>query len=209
MENISLIAKETALMVIDMQNAFVSEEGSIGKRGADMSMCQATLEPIKKLIEACREVGIIDIWTKQEHYPDDITRKTHRIPPHTSTQCTVSPALVHTEDSDFYEELKPYITEETEIIRKHRFSAFLDTRLETLLRMKGIRFLIVCGISTPLCVESTTRDAYQKDFDVIVVEDATATTSKTLHDNSINVIKTYFGKVLNSDETLELIKHAQ
>lgn len=209
MENISLIAKETALMVIDMQNAFVSEEGSIGKRGADMSMCQATLAPIKKLIEACREAGIIDIWTKQEHYPDDITRKTHRIPPHTSTQCTVSPALVHTEDSDFYEELKPYITEETEIIRKHRFSAFLDTRLETLLRMKGIRFLIVCGISTPLCVESTTRDAYQKDFDVIVVEDATATTSKTLHDNSISVIRTYFGKVLNSDETLELIKHAQ
>ena len=209
MEKLSLIAKETALLVIDMQNAFVSPEGSIGQRGADMSMCQATLEPIKKLIEECRAAGILDIWTKQEHYPDDITRKTHRIPPHTSTQCTVSPALVHTPDSDFCKELKPYVKENTEIIRKHRFSAFLDTRLETLLRMKGIKFLIICGISTPLCVESTTRDAYQKDFDVIVVEDGVATTSKVLHDNSLNVIRTYFGKVLDSSEVIELVKTAE
>lgn len=209
MSELSLIAKETALLVIDMQNAFVSPEGSIGKRGADMSLCLRTVEPIKKLIEACRKMGIIDIWTKQEHYPDDITRKTHRIPPHTSTQCTVSPALVNTPDSDFYDELKPYITDTTEIIRKHRFSGFLDTRLETLLRMKGIKFLIICGISTPLCVETTTRDAYQRDYDVIVVEDGTATTSKTLHENSLNVIRTYFGKVMTSEKVIQLIEHAE
>jgi len=209
MDNLSLIAKETALLVIDMQNAFASLDGSIAKKGADMSICQSTIEPIKKLIEACREAGIIDIWTKQEHYPDDVTRSKHRIPPHTKSQCSVPPALVNTPDSDFYPELKSYITDTTEIIRKHRFSAFLDTRLETLLRMKGIRFLIICGISTPLCVETTTRDAYQRDFDVIVVEDGTATTSKTLHENSLNVIKTYFGKVLKSDEIVELIKTAE
>lgn len=209
MKELNLIAKETALMVIDMQNAFVSQDGSIGQRGADMSSCIATIEPIKKLIEACRKAGIIDIWTQQEHYPDDITRKTHRIPPHTSTQCTVSPALVRTKDSEIIDELKPYIKEDTEIIRKHRFSAFLDTRLETLLRMKGIRFLIICGISTPLCIESTTRDAYQKDFDVIVVEDGTSTISKTLHENSINVIKTYFGKVLESEDVLKLVSQAE
>ncbi|MCR5278250.1 MAG: cysteine hydrolase [Lachnospiraceae bacterium] len=209
MEELSLIAKETALLVIDMQNAFASLDGSIASKGADMSLCRSTIEPIKKLIEACREVGIIDIWTKQEHYPDDVTRNKHRIPPHTKSQCSVPPALVNTPDSDFCEDLKPYITDTTEIIRKHRFSAFLDTRLETLLRMKGIRFLIICGISTPLCVETTTRDAYQRDFDVIVVEDGTATTSKTLHENSLNVIRTYFGKVLASDEIVKLIHEAE
>ncbi len=207
MENFKLIAKETALLVIDMQNAFASKTGSLGSAGMDMSLCLETINPIKELIKTARENGVIDIWTKQEHYPDDITRKTHRIPPHTSTQCRVSPALVRTSDSEIIDELKPFIEEDTEIIRKHRFSAFLDTRFETLLRMKGIKTLIITGISTPLCIESTTRDAYQRDFDVIVVEDGVATTSKTLHDNSINVIRTYFGKVMDSSDVIELLKN--
>jgi len=209
MSEITLVAKETALMVIDMQNAFVSDSGSLGQRGLNMALCQETIEPIKKLIKACREKGIIDIWTRQEHYPDDVTRQTHRIPPHTSSQCSVSPALVRTFDSEIIDELKPFILENTEVIRKHRFSAFLDTRLETLLRMKGIKFLLICGISTPLCVESTTRDAYQKDLDVVVVEDGVATTSKELHENSLKVIQTYFGKVIPSEKVLEMVKAAQ
>lgn len=207
--NFNLTAKETALLVIDMQNAFIKSEGSIGQTGADMSMMQATIEPVKKMIEAARKAGIIDIWTKQEHYPDDITKITHRIPPHTKKHCICAPALVRTWDSEFIDELKPYIKPDTEIIRKHRFSSFLDTRLNTLLRMKGIKFIIICGVSTPLCVETSARDAYQLDYDVVVVEDAVATTSKTLHDNSINAIKTYFGKVLDSNDVLELMNSAE
>lgn len=207
--DITLLARETALLVIDMQNAFAGLEGSLAKKNMDMSMCRATIEPIRNLIEACRECGIMDIWTRQEHYPDDVTRQRHRIPPHTVSQVSVPPALVRTYDSEIIDELKPYIREDTEIIRKHRFSGFLDTRLETLLRMKGIRFLIICGISTPLCVETTTRDAYQRDFDVIVVEDAVATCDKELHDNSIKIIETYFAKVMNSEDVIELIKKAE
>lgn len=207
--DITLLARETALLVIDMQNAFAGLEGSLAKKNMDMSMCRATIEPIRNLIEACRGSGILDIWTRQEHYPDDVTRQRHRIPPHTVSQVSIPPALVGTYDSEIIDELKPYIKEDTEIIRKHRFSGFLDTRLETLLRMKGIRFLIICGISTPLCVETTTRDAYQRDFDVIVVEDAVATCDKELHDNSIKIIETYFAKVMNSEDVIALIKEAE
>lgn len=209
MQDFTLVAKETALMVIDMQNAFTSYDGSIGKNGGDMSMCQNTIQPIKNLIETSRQHGILDIWTQQEHYPDDVTRERHRIPPHTKSTVAVPPALVRDRDSEIIPELQPYIQHDTEIIHKHRFSSFLDTRLETLLRMKGIRFLLICGISTPLCVESTARDAYQRDFDVVVVSDAVATTSKELHDNSLKIISTYFGRVLDSQTVLELIKTAE
>ena len=204
-----LVAKETALMVIDMQNAFISSDGSIGQTGADMSLCQATVPQVKKLIEAARANGILDIWTIQEHYPDDITRKTHRIPPHTSKHCKVAPALVRTKDCEIIDELKPYIKPDTELVVKHRFSGFLDTRLETLLRMKGINFLIISGVSTPLCVETTTRDAYQRDLDVIVAGDAVATTSKELHENSLKVIETYFGRVLSTDDIVELMNSSE
>jgi len=201
--------KQTALLVIDMQNGFCSPKGSLGSNGVDVSMMQATIKPVSELIEAGRAAGILDIWTIQEHYPDDITRRRHRIVPHTLRYGSGPAALIGTWDAEIVDELKPLFHPPAEVIRKHRFSAFFDTRLDTLLRIKDIKTLIVCGVSTTLCVETTIRDAYQRDYDVIIATDAIATDSDEAHQASMRIAAKYFGACMKTSEIIELIEESR
>ncbi|WP_256760112.1 cysteine hydrolase family protein [Cohnella sp. WQ 127256] len=207
-DNYVLNSSETALLVIDMQNGFCSLQGSLGLNGVDVSHMKATIEPVKKLIKSSRKAGILDAWTIQEHYPDDVTRKNHRIIPHTLRFGSGPAALAHTWDSEVVDELKPLYIHPAEEIRKHRFSAFFDTRLDTLLRMKGIKTLIISGVSTSLCVETTIRDAYQRDYDVIIAEDAIATDSVEAHEWSMRIAAKYFGACMKTDEIVGLIEES-
>lgn len=201
--------EHTALVVVDMQNGFISPQGSVGRAGADTSLMQATVAPVRRLIEAARRYGILDVWTIQEHYPDDRTRHAHRIIPHTLRRSSGPPALINTWDGEIVPELSDLASDPAEFIRKHRFSAFLDTRFETLLRMKGIDTLIICGVSTSLCVETSVRDAYQRDFDVIVASDAVGISSVDMHTASLRVIDRYFGMCVPTDEILSRLNDSQ
>jgi len=208
-EGYRLDLAQTALIVIDMQNGFCSPQGSLGSNGVDVSLMQATIGPVRRLIEASRASGILDAWTIQEHYPDDITRSRHRIIPHTLRFGSGPAALIDTWDSEVVDELKPLFKRPAEVIRKHRFSAFFDTRLDTLLRMKDIKTVIVCGVSTSLCVETTIRDAYQRDYDVIIADDAIATDSDEAHQASMKIAAKYFGARMTTDEIVELIEESR
>ncbi|RQW74661.1 cysteine hydrolase [Lysinibacillus composti] len=207
----NLIPEETALLVIDMQNGYCHLNGSIGSTGADVSQMNATIPHVKKLVEECRAAGILDIWTKQHHYADDITKEKHRILPHNRRGKTVPKnlAIKNSWDSQFVDELKELAATSEEIIIKHRFSAFLDTRLETLLRMKGINTLIVCGVVTTHCVESTVRDGYQKDYDMIVVNEGVGAFSNEANRASLKLMNQYFGIVISQEEALKLITEKQ
>lgn len=204
-EKYCLIPNETAILVIDMQNSWCHPNGSIARNGYDASMMRAVVPKVKELVTACRENGILDIWTIQNHYPDDITRKTHRIRPHTHRWKAGPPGLKDTWEAEIVDELKDLATGPAELVVKHRFSAFLDTRLETLLRMKGINTLLVCGVATTHCVESTVRDAYQRDFDVIVARDAVAALTLEDHEASLRLMNKVFGVVLEQERLLKLI----
>lgn len=203
----TLIPEETALLVIDMQNGYCNFDGSISQNGGDVSQMNAAIVKVKSLVEACREQGILDIWTIQNHYADDITRETHRITPHNRRGKTVPKGLAikGTWDAEIVEELKELYAESAEIVLKHRFSAFLDTRLETLLRMKGINTLIVCGVLTTHCVESTVRDGYQRDFDIVVISDAVGALTKEANAGSLQLMNQFFGAVATTDEAIGLI----
>ncbi len=203
--NFSINPAETALIAVDMQNGFCDYDGSISKGGGDVSMQHDTIPAVRTLVEAAREHGILDIWTKQEHYPDDITKTRHKITPHTLRWSAGATALRGTWDSEFVAELKDLTETTEEVVVKHRFSAFMDTRLDTLLRMKGITTLIVTGVATTHCVETTVRDAYQKDYDVVVVSDAVGALNKPAHDASLYMIDRFFGVVLPSADVLQLI----
>lgn len=202
----NLIPEETAIVIIDMQNSFVHPEGSIGRNGYNSSMMSDTIPYVKELVEACRENNILDIWVTQNHYSDDITRETHRIRPHTHRWAAGSPAIKNTWESQIVDELKPLADSSEEIVIKHRFSAFIDTRLKTLLRMKNINTLLICGVGTAHCVESSVRDAYQLDYDVLVAEEAVAGMAIEDHEASIRIIEKVFGLVVKNDQLLKLIK---
>ncbi len=99
---------------------------------------------------------------------------------------------------DFVAELKPLDGEP--VVVKHRYSAFVDTRLDLLLRSNGIRTVILPGVATHCCVESTARDAAMRDYYVVVPEDGVAVRGKQrhLHEASLEVLGTYFGQVVGS-----------
>ncbi len=204
--DLSIRVEETALLVVDMQNGFCHPSGTVG-RGKDISLMQAAVPNVEQLVTACRKAHIPDIWTVQEHYLDDHARISHRILPHALRNKRGPAAVTRTWDSAILDELQPYITQETELIRKHRFSAFFDTRLDTLLRILGIKLLVICGVSTTLCVETTVRDAYQRDYDVVVVEDAVGMSSRELHEASLEVMRRYFGVILSTYEVCALIEN--
>lgn len=198
--------EKTALLVIDMQNSYCHPEGSIGRNGYDSSMMNATIPKVKELLEVSRSNQILDIWTIQNHYPDDQTRKNALITPHTHRWKAGPPALKDTWDAEVVDELKEFIDDKAELVTKHRFSAFLDTRLDTLLRMKGITTLIVTGVATTHCVETSVRDAYQRDYNVIVAEEAVAGLNKEDHDASLRLINKVFGLVLDNETIKSLMR---
>lgn len=202
----SIDPSDSAVLAIDMQNGFCSLEGSISRGGGDVAMQRETIPIVRSVVEAGRLRGMIDIWTKQEHYPDDVTKTRHRITPHTLRWSAGATALTGTWDAELVPELADLVAPPAEIVIKHRFSGFMDTRLDTLLRMKGITTLIVTGVATTHCVETTVRDAYQKDYDVVVVSDAVGALNKPAHDASLYMIDRFFGVVLPSDDVLRLIK---
>lgn len=197
----------TAILAIDLQNGFCHVDGSISKGGGDVSLQAATIPHIRRLVEAGRERGILDVWTKQEHYADDVTKARHQILPHTLRWGRANPtALTRTWDAEFMEEIEDLTAHPGEVVVKHRFSGFFDTRLDTLLRMKGITTLIVTGVSTTHCVETSVRDAYQKDYDVIIPAEAVAALTKQAHDASLWMMDRFFAKVMPLDDVLRLVK---
>lgn len=198
--------EKTALLIIDMQNSYCHPEGSIGRNGYDSSMMNATIPKVKELLEVSRSNNILDIWTIQNHYPDDKTRQNALITPHTHRWKAGPPALKDTWDAEVVDELKEFIDDKAELVTKHRFSAFLDTRLDTLLRMKGITTLIITGVATTHCVETTVRDAYQRDYNVIVAEEAVAGINIEDHEASLRLINKVFGLVLDNEKIKSLMR---
>jgi ureidoacrylate peracid hydrolase len=88
------------------------------------------------------------------------------------------------------------------VVTKHRYSAFVGTDLEQVLRAIGARSVIMTGEATNVCVESTARDAYMRDFFVAFLSDCTASTSQEAHDATLYTMGKHFGQVLTSDDVI-------
>lgn len=165
--------QSSALLIIDPQNAFVHPEGTLGVSGVDVEPAQKAIEPMRRLAESFKTAGLPVIWTKQIHLDNDASRAKKVLASHTSKRKQVS-ALSGTWDSEFVDELVDLVDDPTFVIVKHRFGAFYETRLETLLDMLGVHTLFVTGVTANACVETTLREAYLRDYDTVAVTDAIA-----------------------------------
>jgi ureidoacrylate peracid hydrolase len=165
---------KTALLVIDMQNAFCHPEGTLGLSGVDVGPAREIVEPVRLLVEACREAGVPVAWTVQEHFAVDHSRARKRIASHTTKRKQVS-ALAGTWDAAIVEDLADLAASDPSlVVTKHRFGAFYGTRLDKVLDMLGVEALLVAGATTNACVETSIREAYLRDFDVVAVVDCIA-----------------------------------
>ncbi|HEU4657483.1 MAG TPA: isochorismatase family protein [Capillimicrobium sp.] len=195
----------TAVLVIDMQNAFVHDEGTLGQSGVPVEAAQATIEPHRRLIEACRAAGMPVLWTKQVHLEPDHGRARKRLASHTAKRKRVS-ALAGTWDAEIVDELKDLADDETFIIVKHRFGAFYETRLEAMLKMLGVEALLITGVTLNACVETTLREAYLRDYDVVAVTDCIAAVRPEWADTAKAVWAHYLGELATSDEIVEWLE---
>jgi ureidoacrylate peracid hydrolase len=204
--DLSKIDPATAgLLVIDMQNAFCDPQGTLARDGADVTMIQEMVERLSEVVGVCQRVGVQDFWSIQEHHENDAARGRHRLRPHTLKRFRV-PSVKGTWDAEIVQELQPLVRQTSEVFTKNRFGCFYNTQLESLLRMHGKDTLIVTGVDTNVCVETTVREAYMRDFDVIVLEDCVGGVHRHWHEVALEVWARYIGAVVPSSELLSLLE---
>lgn len=184
----------TALLVVDMQNGFCHPEGGLARAGVDNTPQASIVPRVAELVEFFHQRGLPVLWSKQEHLPDDATRLRRRIPSHLDKRPL---GLCHrgTSDVDIVAPLAPLVRPSDYVFTKHRSSCFFDTTLDTTLRMLAVTAVVVCGVATNYCVESTIRDAYARDYDVFVVRDAVASSFPDLHAATLKSVEVYYGRV--------------
>lgn len=171
MATMELSRDRTALLVVDMQNSFCADDGGCGKTGLPIQNLQAAIAPCVKLVAAARAASIPVIYTRYMYRPDyadgGILVK-HLLPELKDAEALQA----GTWDIEIIPELAPQ--DGDFIVDKNRPSSFYGTSLETILNGLNTDSLVVCGVTTNCCVESSVRDASHRDFKTFVVEDAVA-----------------------------------
>lgn len=158
---------KSALLVVDMQKFFLEPTSPTFTCGG-----LAILPTLKKLIAAFRRIRRPLIFTRHVHHPQGIDAGI-------MGWWWKGMCLEGSPESEIHEELAPLPHEK--VIFKHRYSAFYNTDLETVLRCLKIEDLVICGVMTNLCCESTARDAYFRDFRVFFLADATGSINEEMH----------------------------
>ena len=200
--------RKTALLVIDMQNAFCHAEGTLGISGVDVEPAQRAIPVVARLVDSCRSAGVPVLWSQQVHFSVDAGRARKRLPSHTQKRARVS-ALAGTWDAQLVDELAPLADDPHLVFVKHRYGCFYETRLEAMLRMLGTEALLVCGATANACVETTLREAYLRDYDVVAVTDAIAAVRPQWNAVAHDVWGQYFGVLATADEVSSWLEGAQ
>lgn len=184
------------LLVIDMQNDFVLEGAPM-----EVPMARAYLPNMVRIVNACRERGVPVIFTQHLLYDHvSISPLEVNIQPHLQS----GGIRAGTAGVEIVESLRPLPTEF--VVRKHRYDAFYNTNLDTLVRtIRGphqVDTVIIIGTVTNICCESTARSAYMRDYKVLFVSDANGGLDEASQVATLNTIQRAFGRVLSTEELL-------
>lgn len=199
-----LIPNETALLVIDPQNDYCHPEGNLGQSGVDMAVWQDVSPKIAELITVCRGAGIRDIWSRHYNIEGDAGKARKRQVAHTAKRKNLS-AQPGTWGSEFVDELKPLAANAHAVLEKYRFSVFWGTQLDPMLKIMDVNTVVICGGTTNACVETTIRDAYIRDMDVVMVEDCIGGVRDDWHRMATQVWRHYLGEVVTLDEFKQML----
>ncbi|MDC0074256.1 cysteine hydrolase [Alphaproteobacteria bacterium] len=198
----NLVKDNTVLICVDMQNAFLEKNGSMVRRGFDIRPLLSAIEPCKSLINFGRNKSIQIIYTRYV-YKSDYSDAGNRVHNFASNTISTKSLAEGTWDIEIIESLKP--KSEDIILDKNRPSAFINTNLLSILKKKNIKSVIICGVTTNVCVESTARDASQLDFDTFVVADATAEFEEDRYKSSLKTLSMLFAQVVTKEEVFALL----
>jgi ureidoacrylate peracid hydrolase len=189
-----------ALIVVDMQNGFVSKGGSYDKLGMNTSNYRKIIPKLKDVMEFCRSMEIPIFYTEavKEASGIDVLTKIHNFLPKSRQERLKFPICIRgTWDGVTIDELKP--RENDPVVIKRRDSAFQDTELRVWLQSEGINLLFFTGIDTSICVETSLRDGFNIGYDVGVISDATASGYEEHYETTLQRVRDYYGLVMSTE----------
>lgn len=201
MKSISSLQEKTALVLIDLQNDFCHPNGTASMRGKDIHAFGDIIKNITTLLKNAREnnIPIIhaisehSIWSQSPSKKERFGRKEQRD--------ELSYCEPHSWGAEIYDLFTPKSIEK--IIIKHRYSAFLHTNLELILKANSIENLILVGLYTNVCIDSTARDGYMRDFHVTIPYDCVASDDKKKHQYALHLVNGTFADVIQSTEIIK------
>lgn len=212
---IAIDVARSAIIVVDMQNDFGADGGMFHRAGIDISMIRRAVAPTARALAAARASGIPVIYLKMAFRPDLSDAGPLDSPNHArhlllgvgtavrAPNGSKSRVLIRdTWNTDILPELAP--KPQDIVLYKHRFSGFFQTDLDTILASLNIKYLIVTGCTTSICVESTIRDAMFRDYSCVLLADCTAEPigndlPRSNHDASLLAVQVLLGWVASSD----------
>jgi len=184
----------TAVLVVDMQRAFFDNNDSLGKSGIDVTPLRDAIPGTVKLVKLAREMGVPVIFTRYVYSKGMVDFGPVR-GAKAMERLTSNSLGEGTEEIELIPELE--VRPDEVVIDKSRPSSFYGTRLEPILNGMGVRNLVICGVTTNICVETTARDAGQRDYGTYVVRDAVAEFTKERNHYALFAIDWSFGEVVN------------
>lgn len=182
---------KTALLVIDMQNAFIHADGENFYPAAPKIVA-----PALALISAARHSKTIIVHVADVHRAGFKDYEQIRLPEH---------GLAGSFDAAFFDNFGRKEGHPEIEITKRRYSAFFGTDLALFLREQGVDDVIICGVKTNVCVRATAQDAFANGFQVQVVRDAVNTNRAHLGDAALEDIERYLGRVISQDDAIEVL----
>jgi ureidoacrylate peracid hydrolase len=201
--------RNAALIIVDVQNDFAANGGAFDLEGLDITLFQEMIPRLVQFIGEARKAKIPIIYIQNSYNSDQnwylsdaFLEQAARKRKGSYTQRPV--AIRGTWGWEFYDGIKPLPNEI--VVTKHRFSAFVETDLDLILRSKSIKVLIMAGIATNVCVETTARMGFMKDYYIVVVGNCCASFSKHLHEAALENIETIFGQVVTAQDVVKCWK---
>jgi ureidoacrylate peracid hydrolase len=213
-DSLTVEPSRTAVVVVDMQNDFGADGGMFDRAGIPISGVQAVVAPTARVLAAARAAGIQILYLKMQFQPDLsdaggpdapnllIHRRLGVGDPVQAPDGREGRILIKdTWNTDILPALAPQ--DGDIVVSKHRFSGFFETSLDAILRERGIKSLIFTGCTTSVCVESTLRDAFFRDYRCLLLEDCATEPiggdlARSNHEATVLVIQTLFGWVSDS-----------
>ena len=193
----------TALIVVDVQNDFCAPGGMMAEEGFDVSAVQAMADRLPQLIAAARVAGALVVFIKNVYTSD----RNVYLSDTWLEQASRARAGSYTRrdvcregswEGDFYGDVRPQPGDP--VIVKHRFSAFHNTELDTVLRSHGIRTMVMTGVASNVCVETTAREGFVRDYYIVFAADGTACYADADHQATLRNIDRFFGQIAGVNE---------
>lgn len=193
---------EAALLLVDLQRGFLHPDGFVAMQGRDVSACAEAARQGYGLARAARAVGMPVIWTRHVLRADhaDGGLLTTELRPRLGEIGALARGSADVEIPP-----EAGVDPVDVVLDKPRYSAFFGTALDVVLAARGIRALMVGGVTTSMCVESSVRDAAQRDIRTFVVRDAVADFDDDRHRASLSAMAFGFARIIGANEAIGAI----